>query len=100
MSEDYNKVTLDNLKENLIDWFDWNMDLLSDNGEEEPEFQLKREDKKLFIKVIEKGSRDKENDGSNYYMILESLKDENEMNKEIRKEGVLDRETFDSTKGL
>ena len=96
MIENYNKVTLENLKENLIDWFDWNMTLL----DEEPEFQLKREDKKLFIKVIEKGSRDKENDGSNYYMILESLKDENEMNKEIRKEGVLDRETFDSTKGV
>lgn len=82
MSENYNKVTLDNLKENLIDWFDWNIDLLSDNGEGEPEFQLKREDRKLFIKFVEKGSRDNENNGSNYYMVLESLIDENEIETE------------------
>ena len=86
MNEDYKKVSLDNLKENLIDWLDWNMDLLSDKGEGEPDFQLKREDKKLFLKVIENGSRDNENDGTNYYMILQSLKDESEMNEEIETE--------------
>ena len=82
MSEDYNKTSLDKLKRRLSEWLDWNMTLL----EEEPEFEIKSEGKKLFIKVTEEGGRDNENDGSNYYMILESLKDESEMNKEIETE--------------
>ena len=78
MSEDYKKVSLDNLKENLINWLDWNMSL----SEEKPEFHIKEEDKKLFIKVTEEGGRDFMNDGTEYYMVLQSLKDENEMNEE------------------
>ena len=83
MSEDYNKESLDLLKERLNGWLDWNMSI-----SEEKEFHIKgkEEDKKLFIKVIEKGGRDYMNDGSNYYMILQSLKDESEMNEEIETE--------------
>ena len=82
MSEDYNKTSLDKLKRRLSEWLDWNMTLL----EEEPEFEIKSEGKKLFIKVTEKGGRDIDNDGSTYFMVLESLKDENEMNEEIETE--------------
>ena len=82
MSEDYKKVSLENLKENLINWLDWNMDLL----EEKPEFHIKEEDKKLFLKVTEEGGKDFMNDGTEYYMILQSLKDENEMKEEIETE--------------
>ena len=78
MSEDYNKTSLDKLKRRLSEWLDWNMTLL----EEEPEFEIKSEGKKLFIKVTEKGGRDIDN-VKDYFMVLESLKDENEMNKEI-----------------
>ena len=81
MSEDYNKTSLDKLKRRLSEWLDWNMTLL----EEEPEFEIKSEGKKLFIKVTEKGGRDID-DVTDYYMILESLKDENEMNEEIETE--------------
>ena len=97
MSEDYKKVSLDNLKENLINWLDWNMDLL----EEEPEFHIKEEDRKLFIKITEEGGEDFMDDGTEYYMILKPLKDEDEVEEEIEKEkqynkehGVLVRETF------
>ena len=81
MSEDYNKTSLDKLKRRLSEWLDWNMTLL----EEEPEFQIKSEGKKLFIKVTEKGGRDIDN-VTDYFMVLESLTDENEMNKEIETE--------------
>jgi len=81
MSEDYNKTSLDKLKRRLSEWLDWNMTLL----EEEPEFQIKSEGKKLFIKVTEKGGRDIDN-VKDYFMVLESLTDENEMNKEIETE--------------
>jgi hypothetical protein len=81
MSEDYNKTSLDKLKRRLSEWLDWNMTLL----EEEPEFQIKSEGKKLFIKVTEKGGRDIDN-VEDYFMVLESLTDENEMNKEIETE--------------
>jgi hypothetical protein len=81
MSEDYNKTSLDKLKRRLSEWLDWNMTLL----EEEPEFEIKSEGKKLFIKVTEKGGRDIDN-VKDYFMVLESLKDENEMNKEIETE--------------
>jgi|TARA_B110000967_G_scaffold133317_1_gene136088 hypothetical protein len=81
MSEDYNKTSLDKLKRRLSEWLDWNMTLL----EEEPEFEIKSEGKKLFIKVTEKGGRDIDN-VKDYFMVLESLKDENEMNEEIETE--------------
>ena len=97
MSEDYKKVSLDLLKERLSGWLDWNMSLL----EEKPEFHIKEEDKGLIIKITEEGSRDFMNDGTEYYMVLQSLKDENEVKEEIEKEkqhnkkhGVLVRETF------
>ena len=81
-SDIFCKISLENLKGRLISWLDWNMNLL----EKEPEFHIKEEGKKLILKVTEEGGRDNENDGSNYYMVLESLKDENEMNKEIETE--------------
>ena len=81
MTEDYNKVSLDLLKERLNGWLDYNMSI-----SEEKEFHIKEEGKKLILKVTENGSRDKENEGQNYYMVLESLKDESEMNEKIETE--------------
>ena len=77
----FTTTSLDKLKGRLSEWLDWNMTLL----EEEPEFQIKSEGKKLFIKVTEKGGRDIDN-VKDYFMVLESLTDENEMNKEIETE--------------
>ena len=94
---EYHKVSLEQLKEKLESWLDWNMDLL----DKQPEFHFKKEDKKLFLKVTEEGGKDFMNDGTEYYMVLQSLKDENEMKEEIENEkqynkehGVLVRETF------
>ena len=98
--EEYHKVSLEQLKEKFESWLDWNMTLL----EEKPEFHIKKEDKKLFLKVTEEGGRDFMNDGTEYYMVLQSLKDEVELKDEIEKEkqhnkkhGVLVKETFDFT---
>ena len=94
---EYHKVSLDNLKEKLESWLNWNMDLL----DKQPEFHIKEEDKKLFLKVTEEGGEDFMDDGTEYYMVLQSLKDEVELKDEIEKEkqynkehGVLVRETF------
>ena len=88
MSEDYKKVSLDNLKGRLNGWLDWNMSI-----SDEKEFRIKEEGmdlygkgKKLFLKVTETGGRDYLNDGTEYYMVLQSLKDESEMNEEIEKD--------------
>ncbi len=77
----FTKTSLDNLKGRLISWLDWNMTI-----SEEKEFHIKEEGKKLILKVTENGSRDTENEGSSYFMVLESLKDESEMNEEIEKD--------------
>ena len=77
----FTTTSLDKLKGRLSEWLDWNMTLL----EEEPEFQIKSEGKILFLKVTEKGGRDIDN-VKDYFMVLESLTDENEMNKEIETE--------------
>ena len=94
---EYTKMSVELLKERFSGWIDWNMSLL----EEKPEFHIKEEDKGLIIKITEEGSRDFMNDGTEYYMILKPLKDENEVKEEIEKEkqynkehGVLVRETF------
>ena len=96
-TDEYTKMSVELLKERFSGWLDWNMDLL----EEKPEFHIKEEDKGLIIKITEEGSRDFMNDGTEYYMILKPLKDENEVKEEIEKEkqynkehGVLVRETF------
>ena len=78
LKDEYHKMSVEQLKERLSGWLDWNMSLL----EEKPEFHIKEEDRKLFIKVTEEGGRDFMNDGTEYYMVLQSLKDENEMNEE------------------
>ena len=97
LKDEYHKMSVEQLKERFSGWLDWNMDLL----EEKPEFHIKEEDKGLIIKITEEGSRDFMNDGTEYYMILKPLKDENEVKEEIEKEkqynkrhGVLVRETF------
>ena len=97
LTEEYTKMSVELLKERFSGWIDWNMTLL----EEKPEFHIKKEDRKLFIKITEEGSRDFMNDGTEYYMILKPLKDEDEVEEEIEKEkqynkkhGVLVRETF------
>ena len=96
-TDEYTKMSVELLKERFSGWLDWNMDLL----EEKPEFHIKEEDRKLFIKITEEGGEDFMNDGTEYYMILKPLKDENEVKEEIEKEkqynkkhGVLVRETF------
>ena len=88
MSSDYKKVTLNSLKEKFESWLDWNMSI-----SDEKEFRIKEQGmdlygkgKKLFLKVTETGGRDYMNDGTEYYMVLQSLKDENEMNEEIEKD--------------
>jgi hypothetical protein len=94
---EYTKMSVELLKERFSGWLDWNMDLL----EEEPEFHIKEENRTLFIKITEEGGDDFMNDGTEYYMILKPLKDEDEVEVEIGKEeqknlkeGVLVRETF------
>ena len=98
LKDEYHKMSVEQLKERLSGWLDWNMSLL----EEKPEFHIKKEeDKGLIIKITEEGSSDFMNDGTEYYMILKPLKDEDEVEEEIEKEkqynkehGVLVRETF------
>ena len=103
MSEDfdltgeYTKMSVELLKERFSGWLDDNIDLIGKEGE--PEFHIKEEDRTLFIKITEDGGDDFMNDGTEYYMVLQSLKDEveEEIGKEEQqnlKEGVLVRETF------
>lgn len=94
---EYTKMSVELLKERFSGWLDHNIDLIG----KEPEFHIKKEDKKLFLKVTEEGGSDFMNDGTEYYMVLQSLKDGNELKDEIEKEkqynkehGVLVRETF------
>ena len=96
-TDEYTKMSVELLKERFSGWLDWNMDLL----EEKPEFHIKKEDKGLIIKITEEGGEDFMNDGTEYYMILKPLKDEDEVEEEIEKEkkhnkehGVLVRETI------
>jgi hypothetical protein len=102
LTDEYTKMSVELLKERFSGWLDWNMDLL----EEKPEFHIKEEDRTLFIKITEEGGKDFMNDGTEYYMILKPLKDEDEMKEEIENEkqdnkehGVLVKETFDFTEG-
>ena len=95
---EYTKMSVELLKERFSGWLDHNIDLIG----KEPEFHIKEEeDKGLIIKITEEGSSDFMNDGTEYYMILKPLKDEDEVEEEIEKEkqynkehGVLVRETF------
>ena len=97
LTDEYTKMSVELLKERFSGWIDWNVSLL----EEKPEFHIKEEDRTLYIKITEEGGEDFMNDGTEYYMILKPLKDENEVKEEIEKEkqynkkhGVLVRETF------
>ena len=99
LKDEYTKMSVELLKERFSGWLDDNIDLIGKEGE--PEFHIKEEDRKLFIKITEEGGRDFMNDGTEYYMVLQSLKDEVELKDEIEKEkqhnkkhGVLVRETF------
>ena len=97
-TDEYTTMSVELLKERFSGWLDHNIDLIG----KEPEFHIKEEeDKGLIIKITEEGSSDFMNDGTEYYMILKPLKDENEVKEEIEKEkqynkehGVLVRETF------
>ncbi len=98
---EYKKVSLDLLKSMLCRWLDFETDRIHDKEVPEPEFNIKREDNKLFLKITEEGSEDFMDEGTEYYMVLQSLKDENEMKEEIENEkqynkehGVLVRQTF------
>ena len=79
---EYIKMSVELLKESFSGWLDWNMDFL----DKQPEFHIKEEDRKLFIKITEEGGKDFMNDRTEYYMVLQSLKDENEMKEEIENE--------------
>ena len=83
---EYKKVSLDLLKSMLCRWLDFETDRIHDKEEPEPEFNIKREDNKLFLKITEEGSEDFMDEGTEYYMVLQSLKDENEMKEEIENE--------------
>ena len=96
-TDEYTKMSVELLKERFSGWLDMNMDLL----DKQPEFHIKEEDRKLFIKITEEGGKDFMNDRTEYYMVLQSLKDEVELKDEIEKEkqynkehGVLVRETI------
>jgi hypothetical protein len=98
---EYKKVSLDLLKSMLCRWLDFETDRIHDKEEPEPEFNIKRKDNNLFLKITEEGSEDFMDEGTEYYMVLQSLKDENEMKEEIENEkqynkehGVLVRQTF------
>jgi len=102
LKDEYTKMSVELLKERFSGWLDDNIDLIGKEGE--PEFHIKEEDRKLFIKITEEGGRDFMNDGTEYFMVLQSLKDEVELKDEIEKEkqhnkkhGVLVKETFDFT---
>ena len=91
------KISSELLKERFSCWLDHNIDLIG----KEPEFHIKEEDRTLYIKITEEGGEDFMDDGTEYYMILKPLKDEDEVEEEIGKEeqknlreGVLVRETF------
>ena len=91
------KISSELLKERFSGWLDHNIDLIG----KEPEFHIKEEDRTLYIKITEENGEDFMNDGTEYYMILKPLKDEDEVEEEIEKEkkhnkehGVLVRETF------
>ena len=97
LKDEYTKMSVELLKERFSGWLDMNMDLL----EEEPEFHIKEEDRTLYIKITEEGGEDFMDDGTEYYMIIKPLKDEDEVEEEIEKEkqynkehGVLVRETI------
>ena len=101
---EYKKVSLDLLKSMLCGWLDFEMEKKYDKEEPEPEFNLKRENNKLFLTITEEGSEDFMDEGTEYYMVLQSLKDKDELKKEIefekqynKEHGVLVRETFDFT---
>ena len=98
---EYKKVSLDLLKGMLCGWLDFEMEKKYDKGEPEPEFNLKRENNKLFLTITEEGSEDFMDEGTEYFMVLKSLKDEDEMKQEIefekqynKEHGVLVRQTF------
>ena len=98
---EYKKVSLDLLKSMLCGWLDFEMEKKYDKGEPEPEFNLKRENNKLFLTITEEGSEDFMDEGSEYFMVLKSLKDENDMKREIefekqynKEHGVLVRQTI------
>ena len=97
LKNEYTKMSVELVKERFSGWLDWNMSI-----SEEKEFHIKEEeDKGLIIKITEEGSEDFMEEGTEYYMILKPLKDEDEMKEEIEKEkqynkehGVLVRQTF------
>jgi hypothetical protein len=98
---EYKTVSLDLLKSMLCRWLDFETDRIHDKEEPEPEFSIKRKDNKLFLKITEEGSEDFMDEGTEYFMVLKSLKDEDEMKQEIefekqynKEHGVLVRQTF------
>ena len=90
LKDEYTKMSVELLKERFSGWLDDNIDLIGKEGE--PEFHIKEEDRKLFIKITEEGGEDFMNDGTEYYMILKPLKDEDEVEEEIEKEKQYNKE--------
>ena len=58
------------IKLSLIHYLDWNME---DQFDRHPDIFMKEEEKRLYIHIKEEGSRDTENDGDEYYMLVESF---------------------------
>jgi hypothetical protein len=95
--DEYHKMSLDQLKTRFLGWLEYNFKEMG----KEPDIHIKEKDKGLIIKITEEGGEDFMDDGTEYYMILKPLEDENEMEDEIEKEkqynkehGVLVREAF------
>ena len=72
---EWKRYNLETIKEKLCDWLDWNME---QQFETHPDIFIKEEEKRLHIHIKEEGGKDKENDGDEYYMLIESF-DNNEI---------------------
>ena len=68
--ENWKRYNLETIKEMLCDWLDWNME---QQFESHPDIFMKEEEKRLYIHINEVGSRDTQNDGDEYYMLVESF---------------------------
>ena len=75
LDKNWKRYDLETLKEKLCEWLDWNME---QQFESHSDIFMKEEEKRLYIRINEEGGIDKENDGDEYYMLIESF-DNNEI---------------------
>lgn len=68
--ENWKRYNLETIKEKLWEFLDWNME---QQFESHPDIFIKEQEKRLHILIREQGSKDKENDGVDYYMLIKSF---------------------------